>query len=151
MAFGINPSSMSQQPPAAELQWPAADAEILRTLPPVLRAVVAALGFARAQTWLSARGGLNVTIPKAKSAGIDLEPEELTRLRLTLAPHMDAAGRVWLPKPDKLFKRVRDMQIRRNRPTMSIAELARANHLSSRHIVNITREGGDSDEQLTLF
>jgi Mor family transcriptional regulator len=129
--------------------WPAVDAELLRTLPPVLVAVVRALGFGRAKSFLVKHGGVNVFIPKLRSAGLGLEPEELARLRETLAPHMNAAGRVWMPKPDKLFIRVRDAQIRKDKDRNSISMLAHQNNLSSRHIQNICREG--DDRQFDLF
>ena len=41
------------------LQWPTIDDEVLRTLPPVLRAVVRALGFGRARDFLATHGGNN--------------------------------------------------------------------------------------------
>ena len=62
---------------------------------------------------------------------------------------MDAAGRVWMPKADKLFNRARDTQIRKERRHTSISALARAHDLSSRHILNICRE--DDDRQFDLF
>lgn len=129
--------------------WPAVDAELLRTLPPVLVAVVRALGFGRAKSFLVKHGGVNVYVPKLRSAGLGLEREELFRLRETLKCHMDSAGRVWMPKPDKLFIRVRDAQIRKDRLRTSINSLAHQNHLSSRHIQNICREG--DDRQFDLF
>jgi len=125
------------------------DEELLRTLPPVLRAVVQALGFGRARDFLSEHGGVNVSIPRHRSRVLALTRVELFRLRAELAPHMDAAGRVWLPKADKLFIRVRDAQIRRDRRHTSIRMLARQNHLSSRQILNICRE--DDDRQFCLF
>jgi hypothetical protein len=137
-------------PPAPVLHdAPPVDVELLKTLPPVLRAVVSALGFTRARHWLAAHGGVNVFIPRYRTTALGLEPDEITRLNATLAPHMDAAGRAWLPKADKLFIRVRDAQIRKERSTASINELARRNNLSSRHIQNICRE--DENRQADLF
>lgn len=135
--------------PTQDMIWPAVDPELLRTLPPVLGAVVRALGFGRAKAFLVDHGGVNVNIPKFRSAGLGLEHEELARLRETLAPHMDAAGRVWMPKPDKLFQRVRDAQIRRDKHRASINTQARENNLSSRQILNIRRDG--DDRQADLF
>lgn len=129
--------------------WPSVDVELLRTLPPVLGAVVRALGFGRAKEFLVERGGVNISIPKHRSAGLGLSDDELARLREALAPHMDAADRVWMPKPDKLFIRVRDEQIRREKHRYSITAQARQHHLSSRHILNVRREGDDA--QLVLF
>ncbi|MET2524629.1 DNA-binding protein [Ralstonia syzygii subsp. celebesensis] len=129
--------------------YPAVDEELLRTLPAVLRAVVRALGFGRARDWLTHHGGVNVSIPLYRSRALGLEPDELARLRAMLAPHLDSDGRCWLPKADKLFIRVRDAQIRRDRGNASINALARRHHLSSRQILNICRE--DDDRQLDLF
>lgn len=134
---------------SAELGFPAVDEELLKTLPAVLRAVVRALGFGRAKEWLMEKGGVNVSIPAWRTQALGLTADELTRLRATLAPHLDAAGRVWMPKADKLFIRVRDAQIRKDRPAASIKMLAHRNRLSSRHILNICRE--DDDCQFDLF
>jgi hypothetical protein len=135
--------------PESEGVWPAVDEELLKTLPAVLRAVVRALGFGRARTWLADHGGVNVSIPTRRTRALDLEADELTRLRATLAPHLDAAGRCWLPKADKLFIRVRDVQIRKDRNSASISTLARRNALSSRQILNICRD--EDDGQFDLF
>ncbi|KLT21374.1 DNA-binding protein [Ralstonia solanacearum] len=129
--------------------YPAVDEDLLRTLPPVLRAVVRALGYGRARDWLTHHGGVNVSIPQYRTHALGLEADELARLRTTLAPHLDSDGRCWLPKADKLFIRVRDAQIRKDRHNASINALARRHHLSSRQIVNICRE--DDDRQLDLF
>jgi len=131
------------------LQWPTIDDEVLRTLPPVLRAVVRALGFGRARDFLATHGGINQHIPKHKSHALGLDDGELARLRVVLADHMDAAGRIWLPKPDKLFNMVRNTQIRKDKSRMSINGLAKAHQLSSRHILNICRE--TDDRQIDLF
>lgn len=134
--------------PSAESagQYPAVDDDLLKTLPPVLRAVVRALGFGRAKEWLTDHGGINVTVPARRTRALGLAADELARLRVTLAPHLDAAGRCWMPKADKLFIRVRDAQIRKD--AASINALARRYHLSSRHICNIRRE---DDRQGDLF
>lgn len=132
-----------------EDRFPAVDEELLKTLPPVLRAVVRALGFGRAREWLADHGGVNVSIPAYRTQALGLEPDELARLRVTLTPHLDAAGRCWLPKADKLFIRVRDAQIRKDRNHASINTLARRNQLSSRQILNICRE--EDDRQFDLF
>lgn len=129
--------------------WPATDPELLRSLPPVLAAVVRALGFGRARDFLSSHGGVNVCLPKHLSARLGIEKEELVRLRETLKPHMDAQDRVWMPKPDKLWNRVRNADINRRKYTQSINEQAREHNLSSRQILNIRREGDDA--QMDLF
>lgn len=130
-------------------QWPYVDDELLKTLPTVLRAVVKALGYGRAQQWLREYGGVNVYVPQFREQAMDLEPEELDRLRCTLEPHMDVKGRVAMPKADKLFLRTRDEQIRKDRHRSSIRDLARRNNLSSRQITNICREV--DDRQFDLF
>lgn len=130
-------------------QWPYVDEELLKTLPPLLRAVVKALGFGRASQWLRDFGGVNVYIPQVLEQAMDLEPEELARLRCLLEPHMDVKGRVSMPKADKLFIRRRDEQIRKDRPNKSISALARSHNLSSRQIINICREV--DERQFDLF
>lgn len=129
--------------------FPAVDPELLRSLPPVLAAVVRALGFGRAREFLSHHGGVNVSVPKHRSDALGLDQAELARLRHTLAPHMDASGRVWMPKSDKLFQRARDAQIRKDKSNTSINAQARQHNLSSRQIQNIRRDG--DDRQADLF
>lgn len=129
--------------------WPYVDEDLLPTLPVVLRAVVKALGFGRAQQWLQDHGGVNVCIPQFREQAMDLEPDELARMRDVLAPHMDSVGRVTLPKADKLFIKVRNTQIRKDRGRSTIDALARGYSLTSRQIKNICREG--DDRQYDLF
>lgn len=129
---------------------PKVDEDLIKTLPAVLRAVVRALGFGRASDWLTDHGGVNVCIPLHRTRALGLEPAELRRLRITLEPHMDAAGRVWMPKADKLYRRVRDAQMRKERQNTSISMLARRYRLSSRQILNICREWEDA-RQFDLF
>jgi Mor family transcriptional regulator len=81
---------------------------------------------------------------------LGLSAEELARLRDALALHMDAAGRVSLPKADKLFSRMRDEEIRRRRGSRSLSQLAAEFGLTSRQIQNICREDM-SDMQGALF
>ncbi len=133
------------------MDWPAVDAELLTLLPPLLKAVVRALGYLRAREWLDTHGGVNVYIPSRKDAALDLQPDELCRLQQTLAPHMDAAGRVWMPKPDKLWQLARNASIRACADTSSIREQAFQYRLSSRQITNIRRESDSDDGQLGLF
>ncbi|HTH40456.1 MAG TPA: hypothetical protein VL968_06680 [Rhodocyclaceae bacterium] len=135
--------------PESENSFPSVDEELLKTLPAVLRAVVRALGFGRAREWLLDHGGVNVSVPAYRTQALGLEPDELARLRQTLKPHLDAAGRCWMPKADKLFLRVRDAQIRKDKTSTSINMLARRNNLSSRQILNICRE--DDERQFDLF
>lgn len=133
------------------MEWPVVDAELLSLLPPVLKAVVKALGYQRARDWLDINGGVNINVPARKEEALGLAPDELTRLREALAPHMDAAGRVWLPKPDRLWKMVRNAAICSLSDQQSIREQALQYRLSSRQITNIRRAGGGDDEQMDLF
>jgi hypothetical protein len=128
---------------------PAVSDELLQSLPPVLRAVVQALGIVRAREWLQIYGGVKITLPQYKSSALALSQEELKALRHTLAPHMDADGRFWAPKADKIMIQVRDVQIRKERYTNSIRTLALRYHLSDRQILNICRE--DDTGQYVLF
>ena len=121
------------------IKWPAIDDEVLRTLPPVLRATVKALGFGRASIFLDMHGGLNCNLPKFKSAALGLETDELARLRVSLKAHMDSNDRVWLPKVDKLFIIVRNEQIIKAKDRVSISAQVREYKLSNRHIMNIRR------------
>lgn len=138
-------------PEFAAVEWPACDPELLASLPPVLRAIVRALGFTRAREWLADHGGVGWNVPAYRPATLGLLPDELARLRLTLAPHMDAAGRVSLPKVDKLFHRARNTQIRRERPYTSLRALALKHRLTVRQVMNICREVEDERDQLDLF
>lgn len=134
------------------MDWPTVDAELLALLPSVLKAVVKALGYVRARSWLTERGGVNVKIPALKTVAIGLEPDELERLRHTLSPHMDADGRVWLPKPDKLWQHVRNAAIRKTSKDQSIRDQALQYRLSSRQITNIRSEDSDGNAgQMDLF
>lgn len=148
MSYALTPVPPDHDP-VKPLVWPAVDDELLSTLPPVLRGVVMALGFMRARNFLAHHGGVNICIPKQRTTALGLEPDELARLRQALVLHMDAAGRVWMPKADKLFKRARDTQIRKDRKTTSISALAREHDLSSKQICNICRE--DDERQFDLF
>lgn len=65
-------------PIASEL--PAVDEELLGNFPPVVRAVVKALGFVRARDFLSEHGGVNQHIPQYKSHALGLTDEELANL-----------------------------------------------------------------------
>lgn len=149
MAYRLMPTEPDHQPPQP-LQWPAVDDELLRTLPPVLRGVVKALGFFRARQFLDRHGGINICLPKHSTKALSIAADELARLRVELAPHMDDDDRVWMPKPDKLFQLTRNMQIKKDRLENSISELALSYKLSSRQILNICRDE-DDDRQFDLF
>lgn len=130
---------------------PVVDTDLLATLPPVLRAVVKALGFARAREFLLAHGGVNVTIAKRHSRTLGLQGDELARMRENLKLHLDHNDRVWLPKADKLLQMVRNAQIKREAYDKSIRDQARMYDLSSRQITNIRRENDGDTRQIDLF
>jgi hypothetical protein len=132
------------------MDFPDVAPELLATLPPVLRAVVKALGFARAQEWLRDHGGVNIHLPQRKSKTLGLNPDELARLRVTLAPHLDASNRFTCPKADKLLAVHRNHAIIINAYRESIAQQARVYNLSSRQITNI-RSMADTGTQMDLF
>lgn len=123
-----------------DLQWPAVDEEVLRAFPPVLRAIVKALGFGRAGQFLNAHGGTNPNLPHVKNTWLGLDGAELARLRITLKPHLDYANRVSLPKPDKLFSHMRNQQIVRNMHKQTINTQVREYKLTNRQIMNIRRQ-----------
>ncbi|WP_445372729.1 hypothetical protein ACH518_09605 [Methylomonas sp. HW2-6] len=132
------------------MDFPDVAPELLSTLPPVLRAIVRALGFVRAQEWLRDHGGVNVEIPKYKSVALGLTPEELQRMASVLEPHLDADRRFWCPKADKLFNLSRNAAIIATAHRDSINRQARQFNLSSRQITNIRRQA-DTGVQLDLF
>lgn len=138
------------------MDWPLVDTELLALLPPVLKAVVRALGYVRARDWLESRGGVNVNVPTQKGEAMGLQADELDRLRVTLAPHLDAAGRVSLPKVDKLWQLARNEAICKSASDVSIRDQALAYRLTGRQITNIRRSGSRGigpagDGQLDLF
>lgn len=128
----------------ADLHWPPVDEEALQPLPPVLRAMVKALGFGRASVFLQEYGGLPFTLPKLKDSKMGLMPDELERLRVTLKPHLDADNRIALPKADKLLAYVRDQEIIKHKDTDSIVKQARQYHLTTRHVLNIRGQHNDA-------
>jgi len=131
------------------MDFPDVSPSLLATLPPVLRAIVKALGFVRAQEWLLQHGGVNVHIPIHKSPALSLTDDELARLSQLLAPHLDSNRRFWCPKPDKLLNIHRNAAIVNNAHRESIATQARMYNLSSRQITNIRRN--EDDRQMDLF
>jgi Mor family transcriptional regulator len=141
-----------RRPAPAPAPFRAADEDLLKILPPVLRAAVRALGAAKAQEWLADYGGRNLYIPKRGHLGIGLRADELARLNAALAPHLDGCRRVTLPKADKLLAYWRNAALRRDRERYSLAELAIHYRLTVRHVQNILNEdGGIESTQGSLF
>ncbi len=124
----------------APTEWPQVDDELLRTLPPVLRAVVRALGFGRARDFLERRGGAPIWVPSLKQAAWSLTPDEMNRLRLALEPHLNETRRITLPKVDKLFLKYRNEQIARDRGERTVRDIAQAHALTTRQVTNIFRQ-----------
>lgn len=122
-------------------EFPEVDPGLLESLPSVLRAIVKALGYARASEWLQDHGGINIHIPLHKPQALGLEAAELNRLRQVLQPHLDSNQRLWCPKADKLLAKARNACIINNADRESIAQQARIYKLSSRQITNIRGEG----------
>lgn len=134
------------------MDFPEVDQSLLSTLPPVLRAIVKALGFARAQEWLRLHGGVNINLPQHFTHTLGLSNDELQRMRVTLAPHLDENGRFYCPKIDKLWIRHRNAAIVANKDWQSGAKQARAYLLSIRQITNIRRQADSADmQQVDLF
>lgn len=139
-----------QHMPSATEQgaWPEVDDELLQALPAVLRGVVKALGYGRALEWLRWNGGVERHIPaRLKHAGnLGLEPDELARLRITLVNHIDHENRVCVPKAEKIMLYMRNANIRLERATKSVRDLAIENRLTDRQVRNITRDGAEAAE-----
>lgn len=125
---------------ATAMRWPRVDADDLRTLPPVLRACVKALGWGRARDFLETFGGQPVFVPEGKATALGLKADELERLRHVLAPHLSSTRIVAMPKADKLFLKWRDEQLARDMHGMSTTQLARKYKLTTRHILNLKRQ-----------
>lgn len=132
---------------ADALRWPRVDEDALRTLPPVLRACVKALGWGRARDFLGLFGGQVVFVPAEKQAAMGLNPGELQRLRLVLAPHLSHTRCVAMPKADKLFLRWHDEEFARDMHNMTTAELARKYKLTTRHVLNLKRQCNGLDDE----
>lgn len=126
--------------------------EALRsTFPPVLRAIVGALGIVRAQEFLKQHGGTFVYLPKHDGSSLGLTLAELTLLREALADHLKNESKLALPKADKIFNVFRDIELRLNRSRYTLNELAKMAGLSSRHVQNICRVVNADSSQDDLF
>jgi len=139
-----------------DMEYPEVDPELLATLPLIVRQVVKALGFCRAQEWLREYGGRNVYIPAKNTKALGLQADELERLRHTLAAHLpsnkriaSANNRITLPKADKMLNMHRNAAIIANARHESIARQVQLYGLSSRQITNI--RGKADSGQMDLF
>lgn len=137
--------------PTQPMQWPDVPDAILRTFPPVLRAIVRALGICRAVQWLGDYGGIIIYVPMCKTSALGLSIDEYARLLSTLERHIDSQRRVCLPKADKILIMARNAQIRKDRHCLSLSKLARQNNLTRRHIINICQFDDDDAVQIDLF
>lgn len=142
---------MTAQPKQPPMQWPDVPDNILRMLPPVLRAIVRALGINRATRWLKTYGGIYIYLPKIPTYALDLTKEEIVRMQIALEPHVSSKRLVTIPKADKIMAIIRNEQIRADRKRLSLSTLARRNNLTMRHIGNICRQTQDNDPQKDLF
>lgn len=134
------PAHREARPAAAVQQWPGVDDELVATLPPLLRAVVLALGFGRAREFLESRGGAPIWVPAIKTACWGLTPDEMARLRQVLEPHLTETRRITLPKVDKLFLKYRNEQIVRDRGERTARDIAQTHALTTRQVLNIFRQ-----------
>lgn len=142
---------MTGQPEQTPLQWPDVPDNILKMLPPVLRAIVRALGISRATCWLKTYGGIYIYLPKIAAYALELTREEIIRMQIALEPHVSAKRIVTIPKADKILAHIRNEQIRADRKNLSLSALARRNNLTTRHIINICNSKPDSVTQAELF
>lgn len=111
--------------------------ELLKNLPPVLRAIIKALGLVKAQDLLLKFGGTSISIPKHHSVKMGLADTDLNALRTELENHLINDNRLSLPKIDKIFISFRNYEIRTARQKKSLNELATMYNLTSRQIQNI--------------
>jgi hypothetical protein len=118
--------------------WPAVDPELLAGLPPVMRGVIKALGYARGRSFLEQHGGAYISLPKTRATHtLGLLPDELVRLNITLAHHIPTTRLVTLPKADKLYLHFRNEQLMRDRNKMSLRATAKQHKLTTRQVLNI--------------
>ncbi|MFZ2449095.1 MAG: hypothetical protein WAW36_01055 [Methylovulum miyakonense] len=133
--------------------------ELLKTLHPPLRAIITALGIARAQEFLFNHGGTFVKLPRADGSKLGLSNEELLALRYQLhdvrlatglSSHLSDDGCISLPKADKIFLKYRNFEIRAMRGQLTLNQLAVKFDLTSRQVQNVLK-GGEAVDQSDLF
>lgn len=120
--------------------WPEVDDEVLKQAPPILRAIVKALGFGRASEFLQEHGGIPFVLPKVKETKAGLMADEIKLLRITLEPHLNSRNCVDLPKPDKLLAHLRNQEIVNSKDKESITQQAYKFRLTKRQIQNLRNE-----------
>jgi len=133
--------------------------ELLKSLHPVLRAIIIALGMARAQEFLLLHGGTYIKLPRQDGQRLNLTDDELIALRYQLhdfrlgsgqQSHLSDEGCISLPKVDKIFTKYRNFEIRASRQGMTLNQLAVKYDLTSRQVQNILR-GKDAVDQFDIF
>ena len=117
-------------------------------MPPILRGIIKALGLKKAQILLMRFGGTTIVVPKTHSKKLGLSEEDLQALHSQLKPHI-INDRITLPKVDKIFIGLRNLEIINARKDKSLTELASEFGLCVRHIQNICRK--DDSGQTDLF
>ena len=122
--------------------------DLLKSMPPILRGIIKALGLKKAQMLLMRFGGTTIVIPKTHSKKLGLSEEDLLALHRELDKHL-TNDRITLPKVDKIFIGLRNLEILNARHEKSLSELALEYGLCVRHIQNICRK--DDSSQIDLF
>lgn len=122
--------------------------DLLKSMPPILRGIIKALGLKKAQMLLMRFGGTTITIPKVHSKKLGLSTDDLQALHKELDKHIHN-DHITLPKVDKIFIGLRNLEIIAQRHEKSLTELALEYGLCIRHIQNICRK--DESSQVDLF
>lgn len=122
--------------------------DLLKSMPPILKGIIKALGLKKAQMFLMRFGGTTIVVPKTHSQKLGLSTEDLQALHTQLEKHI-IDDRITLPKVDKIFIGLRNLEIIEKRHEKSLSELAIDYGLCVRHIQNICRK--NESEQTDLF
>lgn len=123
----------------------------IRRLPPSLRAVVAALGIARACQFLDKFGGTRRSIDHGQIRQF-LRQDEYQRLCDNFGQFLDYERKIILPKTDKLIQILRNYALVRDRMAgASLSQLARKYRLTSRHVINICQNPDLADRDAGIL
>lgn len=122
---------------------------LIATLPPSIRAVIAALGLNEAVRFLLANGGQHVHLPRQLPDNwLGLDTYQTANLRINLHDErinsglpslLNEFGGITLPKADKILIRLRDIEIRQQTGEQR-NRLAAKYNLTVRHIWNILND-----------